>query len=139
VWIFLLGGPGETEATVGETLRFAEEQLNAGDVAFFNVGLRVYPGTLLDRIARDEGVLHVSPGEMLSPVFYVSPQVRLEWIEKRLDAFVARHLNALGPRSIRLPFLPLLYRIGHRLGMRPPLWRHTAGTRRMLRWIGVRT
>lgn len=139
VWIFLLGGPGETDSTVSETLRFAGEQMNAGDVAFFNVGLRVYPGTRLDRIARDEGVLHAPPEEMLSPVFYVSPQVKLERIEEQLDAFVARHLSALGPRTISLPFLPLLYRIGHRLGMRPPLWRHTARTRRMLQWIGVRT
>jgi radical SAM superfamily enzyme YgiQ (UPF0313 family) len=34
-WIFLLGGPGETEETVLETLHFAEKYIRPMDVAFF--------------------------------------------------------------------------------------------------------
>ena len=35
LWIFMLGGPGETEATIQETLRFAERYIRPKDVAFF--------------------------------------------------------------------------------------------------------
>jgi hypothetical protein len=129
----------ETRATVQDTLAFAHEQLKAGDVAFFNVGLRVYPGTPLEEIARREGLLSVPARSMLKPVFYTSPQVELSWMQSQLDTFLSRHMTALGPRSIRLPYLPLLYQIGHRLGVRPPLWRHTGRTRRLLSWMRIRS
>ncbi|HHT9147235.1 MAG TPA: B12-binding domain-containing radical SAM protein, partial [Candidatus Wunengus sp. YC61] len=47
LWIFMLGGPGESEVTVKETLRFAEQYIRPKDVAFFNIGIRIYPGTEL--------------------------------------------------------------------------------------------
>ncbi len=72
-WLFLIGGPGETRETVSETIRFAEHAVRPMDVAFFNVGIRIYPGTPLARIARAEGVLTASPQEMLLPAFYFSP------------------------------------------------------------------
>ena len=40
---------------------------------FFNIGIRIYPGTELEHRAREEGVLTAPPGEMLEPVFYLSP------------------------------------------------------------------
>ena len=89
-----------------------------------------------------EGVLAVPPEDMLEPVFYVSPHVDPEWVLDQVDAFLVDHRNAIGPRSINLPFLPLLYRLGYRLGMRPPLWRqtrHTQKVRRALRLVGVKT
>ena len=46
---------GETGETVRETLRFAETRIGPRDVAFFNIGIRVYPGTELETIARDRG------------------------------------------------------------------------------------
>lgn len=137
-WIFLLGGPGETRQTVRETLRFVDRRVRPSDIAFFNIGLRIYPGTELERIAREEGVLHVPPEDMLDPVFYVSPGLDPDWLMRELDEFLAQHRNAIGPRSIGLPLLPLIYRIGYRLGMRPPLWRRTRQLRGLLGMLGVR-
>jgi radical SAM superfamily enzyme YgiQ (UPF0313 family) len=57
LWIFMLGGPGETVATARETLDFARRQVRPRDAAFFSVGIRIYPGTELERVARQEGVL----------------------------------------------------------------------------------
>src|SRR5690348_143088 len=57
LWIFLVGGPGETMRTLNETLAFASERLERGDAVYLTVGLRVYPGTTLHRIALDEGVV----------------------------------------------------------------------------------
>jgi radical SAM superfamily enzyme YgiQ (UPF0313 family) len=136
-WIFLLGGPGETEETVKETLRFAGKQIRPRDVAFFNTGIRIYPGTELESIARRQGVLSRGPGDLLSPVFYVSPEVDAPWMEQELKKSMSRHMNFLNMDSLGMSFLPTIHRIGHRLGLRPPLWRHTRGIRRCLRIAGM--
>jgi len=136
-WIFLLGGPGETRETVRETLRFAETQIRPGDVAFFNIGLRIYPGTELEAIARGEGVLSLSPDAMLAPVFYLSAQLDAVWLEQELKRSMDRHMNFINIATLSLPFLPLINKIGSSLGMSPPYWRHTRVLRRVLRFAGM--
>jgi radical SAM superfamily enzyme YgiQ (UPF0313 family) len=137
VWIFLLGGPNETRETVAETLRFAETRVRPDDVAFFGSGLRIYPGTELEAIARREGVLRVPPGKMLEPVFYTSPLVEAGWIQARLKAAMDAHFNYMNGDALGYRFLPVVHRLGHALGLRPPLWRHTAFIRRSLKRIGM--
>lgn len=136
-WIFLFGGPGETRDTVRETLRFAASRIRPGDIAFFNTGIRIYPGTELESIARRQGILTRAPAEMLEPVFYVSPEVEAGWIRQELKQAMAGHLNFIDMDSLGLPFLPGLHRLGARLGLRPPLWRYTRFIRRGLRMAGM--
>ncbi|HEY0367768.1 MAG TPA: radical SAM protein, partial [Pyrinomonadaceae bacterium] len=57
LWIFLVGGPGETAETIEETLAFAAWRLERGDAVYLTVGLRIYPGTTLHRIAIAEGTV----------------------------------------------------------------------------------
>ena len=90
VWIFMLGGPGETRETVRETLRFARDRIRPGDVAFFGIGIRIYPGTELENIARREGLLSLSPRDMLQPVFYISPAVGYFWIIREIQTLMDR-------------------------------------------------
>jgi radical SAM superfamily enzyme YgiQ (UPF0313 family) len=137
VWIFLLGGPGETEATVRETIRFAGTAVRPGDAVFFNTGIRIYPGTELESIARSQGVLSVPAKEMLAPVFYVSPGVTADWITREVKKSMRTNMNFINADSIGLSFLPAIHRIGYRLGLRPPLWRHTRTIRRGLRMMGM--
>jgi radical SAM superfamily enzyme YgiQ (UPF0313 family) len=137
-WIFMLGGPGETEDTVRETLRFARERILPRDVAFFNVGIRIYPGTGLEAIARQQGLLLASgPDGMLQPAFYVSPAVSAAWMRQQVNACMDRNLNFMSADTFTFPYLPLLYRMGHLLGIKPPLWRHTAAIRKGLRFVGM--
>lgn len=136
-WIFLLGGPGETRETVRETLQFAGKHIRSTDVAFFNTGLRIYPGTELESVARTEGVLSRPPEEMLAPAFYVSPEVDAGWMEQELHKQMSSHMNFINIDTMSLPFLPAINRIGSRLGLRPPLWRHTRIIRRALRLAGM--
>ena len=133
----MLGAPGETEETVRETLHFAEHSIRPQDVAFFNVGVRIYPGTELDRIAREEGVLTLPSHNMLKPVFYLSPKLDLEWLLNELNEAVSAHMNFIGPDSLKNPFLPLIQRFGYRLNIKPHLWRYTRYIRRGLRLLGV--
>jgi radical SAM superfamily enzyme YgiQ (UPF0313 family) len=136
-WIFLFGGPGETPETIRETLQFAGKYIRPKDVAFFNTGIRIYPGTELESIARMQGVLSRPPEEMLAPVFYVSPDVDAHWMEQELKKSMGSHMNFINIDSLGLSFLPTVNRIGSRLGLHPPLWRHTRNIRRGLRFAGM--
>jgi radical SAM superfamily enzyme YgiQ (UPF0313 family) len=137
LWVFMFGGPGETEETVQETLRFAEQCISQRNVALFMIGIRIYPGTELERIARAEGVLTLLPNEMLEPVFYLSPSINKEWLLKKVYNSMATHMNFINPNAISLPFLPAINFLGYWLGVKPPLWKNTRYIRRGLRWLGM--
>lgn len=78
----LLGGPGETEETVAESIRFMKEIDPDGVGA--SLGMRLYPGTrviealggkkALDRI---DGIHrhYEGPVDLLRPTFYISPHL----------------------------------------------------------------
>jgi radical SAM superfamily enzyme YgiQ (UPF0313 family) len=136
-WIFMFGGPNETRETVRETLRFAERHVRPSDIAFFGCGIRVYPGTELETIARAQGVLSLSAEEMLEPVFYVSPEVEADWIRGEVKAALRRNMRFMSGDSLGFRFLPQLHRAGYALGLRPPLWTRTAAVRRALRAVGM--
>jgi len=138
LWIFMLGGPGETEATVEETIRFAETELRPSDVAFFNAGVRIYPGTALEAVARREGLLSLPPSEMLEPVFYLSPGLDPVWLIRRIGRALEENMNFTGSATLAYPHLPLINRLCRRIGLRPPLWRHTRHIRRGLRMLGAK-
>ena len=136
-WIFMLGGTGETRETVRETLEFARTHIRPRDVAFFNTGIRIYPGTELESVARAEGVLSLTPEEMLAPVFYVSPGLDADWLDQELKNAMNRQMNFINMASMGHSLLPTIHRVSHTLGLRPPLWRHTGIIRRGLRLAGM--
>lgn len=83
----LLGGPGETRETVQESLDFAGSL--GLDMLKLSVGIRIYPGTALEKAALEEGV--IAPGDdLLVPRFYLAqgldgwlvPAIR-EWMAER--------------------------------------------------------
>lgn len=137
IWIFMLGGPGETEATVEETMGFAGSAIRSTDAVFFTTGIRIYPGTEIDRIARDQGVLTLSPDQMLEPFFYVSPELDRAWLARRIRRAMRENFHFLNGDTFDLPFLPTINRIGSLVGIEPPLWRYTRHIRRGLRLAGV--
>lgn len=137
VWIFMLGGPGETEDTVKETIRFAKSYIRPTDVVFFNMGIRIYPATGLEYIARKQGILNIPHNEMLEPVFYISPDLDQRWLDDIIKKAMDNHLNFINSESLSFPFLPTINRLAYRLRARPPLWRHTSFIRRGLRLIGI--
>lgn len=74
----LIGGPGETEATVRESIEFIKSV--DPDRAGATTGVRVYPGTALAELVRSQGPLATNPhlhGQMannddfLHPIFYI--------------------------------------------------------------------
>jgi radical SAM superfamily enzyme YgiQ (UPF0313 family) len=133
LWILLFGGPGESDATVRETLDFVHRSVRPNDVVFYNWRVRIYPGTELERMARAEGMLRGGPDELLKPAFYFSPGIAPARLDEMVRRFAASHLNCVSLESASLPLLPLLQRAAARIGARPPMWRHTRLLRRMLR------
>lgn len=81
----LLGGPGETRATVEESLAFISS-LPLDEVKI-TVGIRIYPGTPLARRAVAERVI-ASEDELLHPRFYLAAGLE-PWIHDRVAAFTA--------------------------------------------------
>jgi radical SAM superfamily enzyme YgiQ (UPF0313 family) len=136
-WMFMLGGPGETRDTVFQTLQFAEKHVRPTDIAFFNAGIRIYPGTALEARAREEGILTVPRDRMLDPVMYFSKKIDATWLTQMLKRYCVSHMNFICADTLSISFLSQLYRACHWLGMRPPVWHHTAKLRRMFRLAGV--
>ena len=137
LWIFMTGGPNETRETLTETLKFAENYIRPQDVAFFGSGIRLYPGTGLESLARQQGVLSLTPQDMLEPVFYISPTIEYSWMQKMMKDYMGRHMNFINTDSIGFSILLPIHRLGHKFGLRPPLWKHTRFIRRSLRFFGM--
>ena len=120
----LFGGPGETPETVRETVRVTDELAPTAVVAM--VGMRIYPGTRLADVARDEGVI----GErepLLQPRFYAAGRAaddpRVAWLSRQVMAAAAPRRNWFlpGARDWSAAWGPRLLR---RLGKPGPLWRN---------------
>ncbi len=137
VWIFMMGGPNETEETVMETIRFAETAIRPQDVAFFGIGIRIYPGTDLEVIAREQRLLALPQSGMLEPVFYVSPAVSYDWMLKQVQTAMNGHMNFMNSASLSLPVLLPIQRVAYKLGVTSPLWKYTRVIRRGLRSLGM--
>jgi radical SAM superfamily enzyme YgiQ (UPF0313 family) len=90
-WFFLIGGPGETNDTLQESLDFVRLHLvkrgrSVTNVANFFMGVRLYPGTMLWDTALEEGLISagVNPLRML---WYMSGRLDLDRaIRQMVDA-----------------------------------------------------
>jgi hypothetical protein len=135
LWIFLVGGPGETRQTVEETLRFARWRLERGDAVYLTVGLRIYPGTTLHRIAIAEGFVPAD-STLLDPAFYFSRELQFDATVLRLKRFAADHPRFMFSADSRSVILPYLTRAASLLRLPRPHWQYMGLFQRVARAIG---
>jgi anaerobic magnesium-protoporphyrin IX monomethyl ester cyclase len=135
LWIFLVGGPGETADTVEETLAFAAWRLRRGDAVYLTVGLRIYPGTTLHRIAIGEGVVPAE-SNLLDPTFYFSSDIQFDSTVARLKKFAADHPRFMFSADSRSVVLPYLTRAASILRLPRPHWQYMGLFQRVARAIG---
>ena len=135
LWIFLVGGPGETRQTVEETLQFARWRLARGDAVYVTVGLRIYPGTTLHRIAIEEGFVPAG-SSLLDPTFYFSRALSFDGTLLRLRTFAAAHPRFMFSADSRSVVLPFLTRAASVLNLPRPHWRYMGLFQRVSRAIG---
>jgi anaerobic magnesium-protoporphyrin IX monomethyl ester cyclase len=135
LWIFLVGGPGETPRTLEETLHFAAWRLSRGDAVYLTVGVRIYPGTTLQRIAAEEEVIDASD-PLLAPAFYFSPALDRDAAVLRLRDFARRHPRFMFSADSRSSLLPYLTRLASVLRLPGPHWRYMGAFQRLARVSG---
>jgi radical SAM superfamily enzyme YgiQ (UPF0313 family) len=114
---FLLGGPGESEVTLEDTLSGIDNLEQA--VFFFFCGIRIYPHTsLYDRAVREGQI--TATEDLLQPVFYRSKSISCEEIINKVENYAAGRLNWLigAAESKTTRILPRLYE----RGFSGPLW-----------------
>ena len=88
----MLGGPGETQATVLESLAFADSlPLDAVKVS---QGIRIYPHTDLAKIAVNDGIID-SSDNLLLPAFYMVREIEA-WLKETVSACMAERPNWMG-------------------------------------------
>jgi len=85
----LLGGPGENQKTVEESLSFVDSL----DLDFLKltVGIRIYPGTKLEKIAVEEGVISEEE-DLLFPRFFIVKEIE-DWLRDTVHGCLHEHKN----------------------------------------------
>lgn len=111
----LLGGPGETLETMEESLRLMKEL--APTAVIVATGIRIYPGTPLEKIAIREGY---DLKNLLIPQFYFSKDLRgnieetIRDLSKRYPEFIFEGVHKKTPKEI--------LRMMRRMGYKGPSW-----------------
>jgi anaerobic magnesium-protoporphyrin IX monomethyl ester cyclase len=138
VWIFLVGSPGETPATVRETFDFIDGEIPPNDLVYITNGVRVYPGTGLAESLRGEGLLD-ERSNLLQPVFYFSPELPRDWYLAELERFGRRHRNVVSSFEAQQPVVERLVRWLAPFPLPRPRWRALPWLRRIVNpFAGIR-
>jgi radical SAM superfamily enzyme YgiQ (UPF0313 family) len=128
-WFFMIGGPGETNETLQESLDFAVERLQkkgrqVTNVAHFFIGVRLYPGTALWDTAIDQGFLapDVNP---LQTLWYLSEELDLDRAVDQMTRAASQCPEVyLGFDERVLVFSRIAVGILKVLGFPGPYWRY---------------
>ena len=87
---FLLGGPGETNQTLDDTLIYIERLRQT--ILFFFCGMRVYPQTPLFRQYTEKRRFDAET-DLLEPLFYQSAKIDADTIRRRVAEKAAGRVN----------------------------------------------
>ena len=112
---YMFGCPGETKETVLEGVKNIKSVKKT--VSFIYMGIRVLPGTFLAEIACKEGLI-LPEQELLEPVYYVTPGLNKEWLEKTLTESFADNKNCIFPPDVWDSSIQFL----HNMGFAGSLW-----------------
>lgn len=119
----LFGGPGETWADVEDTQNFLNHCARA-DAVFATIGIRVYEGTPMARIAVQEG--QVRPDQdLFEPAYYLSSGLAKD-TEKNLDRIARRRAEWTSPADWRKPMVRCGQKISVFFNIRPQ-WKYIRG------------
>jgi len=112
---FMFGGPGETKQTVFEGIENIKSLKSC--VVFIFMGIRILPNTSLARIAIKENILSSDEG-MLKPIYYISPSIDKDWLEKTLTESFSKIRHCIFPPDA----VDNSLRVLHKLGYSGTLW-----------------
>jgi anaerobic magnesium-protoporphyrin IX monomethyl ester cyclase len=138
LWVFLLGGPGETPETVAETLEFIERRIRSPHAVYITSGIRVYPGSpIADDVdaglfaKEDLRTLDRSSGLQ----FFYSSATPPDWLEARLRAFQRKHPHVILSCEGHSVVTQLALRVMTWLPFRKPYWQYILALNRARRFF----
>lgn len=114
----IFGGPGETLATVEETITLMEDLRPTAVIAM--TGIRILPGTQMVEHALRDGQMDPDDN-LLYPKFYIAPGFADEILD-RIDAYARSHSNWIVPGKGIKTNVEVLQRLRARK-IKGPLWR----------------
>lgn len=140
LWVFLLGGPGETPETVEQTLEFIAESVPAPNAVYVTSGIRIYPGSPIgDEL--EAGRLRVASlrhaGREADVPFYYSEATPPAWLERRLRQFQRAHPQVMLSCEGHAWLTQAALSVMQYLPVPKPYWQYIPvlnATRRWLRW-----
>jgi len=107
---FMIGGPGETPETVEEGIQNILRL--QGAASFIFLGIRILPGTPLERRALKEGVI-TPETDLFMPVYYFSPAISKAWLDERLLTAFKKNRHVIYPPNAMDSGLAFLHRLGY--------------------------
>jgi len=108
---FIFGGPGETEKTLNEGLK--NIGLLEKSVVFAYSGARILPGTDLYLRAIREGLLS-QKSPLLRPVYYFSPQIDIETMNRTIERESRGHRGFIFPPDKGKMMISAMNTLGHK-------------------------
>lgn len=138
LWVFLLGGPGETPDTVEQTLSFIAQSVPSPNAVYITSGIRIYPGSPIgDEL--DRGRLSVESlrrrVEHADVPFFYSEYTPPTWLEARLRKFQRSQpqvmLSCEGHAWITQAALSVM----QYLPLRKPYWQYIPALNTARRWL----
>lgn len=130
MWVFMLGGFGESEATLAETFDFIDREIPRTDMVFLQPGLRVYPNTGLHRRLLDLGLV-AEDDPLIRPFYYLSPELSEMRYRDLIVEQIKAHPNYVTIKDVLHPLLPLYLRLAHAMGIHAPMGQAPGGLARM--------
>jgi len=118
----MFGGPGETDASLKEGLRNIETLKHC--MVFGFSGIRIFPQTVLQRQAMEDGVLD-GKESLLKPAYYYSPAIDVQTMNEAVTEGFRGRRDRVFPPSDGLEKLKAMNRFGYR-GL---LWDHLVSFR----------
>ena len=102
MWFFLFGGPGENERTFNESLEFIDQYVNPEDLVYMASGLRIYPGTPLEKMALSEKVIKQDES-LLFPAYYFTKDLSKEKLLQMMEYASDIRINCILSSGTRPP------------------------------------
>ncbi|MDO9464143.1 MAG: lipid biosynthesis B12-binding/radical SAM protein [bacterium] len=107
---YMFGCPGETRETVLEGIENIKSLKKA--VSFIFMGIRIIPGTDLERIALKEGILS-NGQDLLKSVYYISPNIDKQWLKETLTKAFSGIKHCIFPPDAGDTTLQFLHKLGY--------------------------
>jgi radical SAM superfamily enzyme YgiQ (UPF0313 family) len=138
LWVFLIGGPGESQQTVAETLSFIEERIHSPNAVYITSGIRVYRGSpIADGV--DAGLFVKEDlrrrAELPELDFFYSHATPPDWLEARLRSFQARHPHVMLSCEGHSAVTQIAMRVMNYLPFRKPYWQYIPALNRVRQFL----